>query len=64
MEENAEKIQSAIFNIAKNNGLTPKDFFKQLYRMLLGVPEGPKLGLYILSMGKVNVIKALEKTIS
>ncbi|MEM2896412.1 MAG: lysine--tRNA ligase [Candidatus Bathyarchaeia archaeon] len=64
VEENAEKIQSAIFSIAKNNGLTPKDFFKQLYRILLGTTEGPKLGPYIVSMERTNVVKALEKAIS
>jgi lysyl-tRNA synthetase class 1 len=64
IESKAEEIQSEIFKIAKKNGLAPKDFFKKLYIALLGVPEGPKLGPYIVSMGRINVIKALEKVLS
>jgi lysyl-tRNA synthetase class 1 len=63
VENEAEKIQNAIFNIAKNNQLKPADFFKTLYTILLGVPHGPRLGPYILTMGKQNVIEALQRTL-
>jgi len=62
-EENAEKIQSVIFEIARRNGLRPADFFKTLYMILLGVPHGPRLGPYIIAMGKQNVINALERVL-
>ncbi len=62
-EENAEKIQSFIFEIARRNGLRPADFFKTLYTILLGVPHGPRLGPYIIAMGRQNVINALERVL-
>jgi lysyl-tRNA synthetase class 1 len=64
IEDNAEKIQNAIFNIAKNKGLQPKDFFKTIYSILLGAAQGPRLGPYIVAMGKQNVIDALQRIIS
>ncbi|MGQ9725924.1 MAG: lysine--tRNA ligase [Candidatus Bathycorpusculaceae bacterium] len=62
-ENEAEKIQNAIFNIAKKHNIQPSNFFKTLYTVLIGVPQGPKLGPYIIAMGKQNVINALERTI-
>jgi lysyl-tRNA synthetase class 1 len=58
-----DKIQNAIFNSAKNNGLAPSSFFKTLYRILMGAPQGPRLGPYVLAMGKQNVIAALKRVI-
>ncbi|MEM2913196.1 MAG: lysine--tRNA ligase [Candidatus Bathyarchaeia archaeon] len=58
-----EKIQSAIFEVARENNLNPKDFFKTLYNILLGSPSGPRLGPYIVTMGKDNVIRALERVL-
>ncbi len=62
-EENAEKIQNAIFNIAKKHGVEPAKFFQTLYTILIGVPQGPRLGPYILAMGKQNVIDALNRAL-
>jgi lysyl-tRNA synthetase class 1 len=62
-EDEAEKIQNAIFNTAKKSGSQPAEFFKTIYKILLGVPQGPRLGPYILSMGKQNVIDALERAL-
>jgi len=63
-EDDPDKIQNAIFNAAKNNGLKPGDFFKALYMILLGTPQGPRLGPYILAMGKQNVTAALQRTLN
>jgi len=63
VEDEAEKIQNAIFNTAKKHGLKPAKFFKTLYTILVGVPQGPRLGPYILAMRKQNVIKALQRTL-
>lgn len=62
-EDQADRIQNAVFNIAKKNGLQPADFFKILYRILLGTPQGPRLGPYLLAMGKQNVTEALQRAI-
>lgn len=63
-EEQAEKIQNAIFNTAKKHGIPPAGFFKTLYTILIGTPQGPKLGPYIVAMGKQNVINALQRTLN
>ncbi|MEM4243365.1 MAG: lysine--tRNA ligase [Candidatus Bathyarchaeia archaeon] len=63
-EDDPGKIQNAIFNAAKSNGLKPGDFFKTLYMILLGTPQGPRLGPYVLAMGKQNVISALQRALN
>ncbi len=62
-EEDADKIQNAIFNAAKANNLKPAAFFKVLYQILMGSPQGPRLGPYVLAMGKQNVIAALQRVL-
>jgi lysyl-tRNA synthetase class 1 len=63
VEDEPEKIQNAIFNAAKGCDLKPGDFFKALYMVLMGAPQGPRLGPYILAMGKRNVINALNRAL-
>jgi lysyl-tRNA synthetase class 1 len=60
-EDDPDKIQNAIFNTAKSNGLQPGAFFRLLYTVLMGAPQGPRLGPYVLAMGKQNVIAALRR---
>jgi lysyl-tRNA synthetase class 1 len=60
-EADEEEIQGAVFNIARSNSIKPGKFFKTIYQILLGVPQGPRLGPYILAMGKENVIDALRR---
>jgi len=64
VEDEAEKMQNAIFNVAKKHNLKPARFFKTLYMILVGVPRGPRLGPYVLAMGKQNVVNALRKMLS
>lgn len=64
IERDEKAIQNAIFNSAKSVELEPRDFFKLLYRILLGTSEGPKLGSYIVAMGNENVIDTLQRAIS
>ncbi len=61
VENDADKIQNAVFNTAKKRNLQPARLFKIVYTILLGAPQGPRLGPYILAMGKQNVINALER---
>lgn len=63
-ENEPDKIQNAIFNSAKNNGIQPSGFFKTLYKILMGASQGPRLGPYVLAMGKQNVIAALKRVVS
>jgi len=62
-ETTAEEIQNAIFNSAKGSELKPGAFFKTLYMILIGAPQGPRLGPYILAMGKQNVLSALKRAL-
>jgi lysyl-tRNA synthetase class 1 len=64
VEDEPGRIQNAIFNVGKNHDLQPADFFKLLYTILLGVPQGPRLGPYFLAMGKQNVINALKRAVN
>ena len=58
--DNADELQSAVFEIARNNGIKPKKFFRTLYSILLGTQSGPRLGPYLLDMGRENAIKTLK----
>ncbi|MGA3111596.1 MAG: lysine--tRNA ligase [Candidatus Bathyarchaeia archaeon] len=62
-EDEPDKIQNAIFSAAKNNGVQPGSFFKILYQILMGAPQGPRLGPYVLAMGKQNVVAALKRAV-
>jgi lysyl-tRNA synthetase class 1 len=63
VEGEAEKVQNAIFNTAKKYNLQPAQLFKLVYMILLGVPQGPRLGPYIVAMGKQNVIDAMNRAL-
>ena len=62
-ERDAEAFQSAIFEIARNNGVKPKSLFKTLYNILLGTSSGPRLGPYLIDMGRENAIRILKKNL-
>jgi lysyl-tRNA synthetase class 1 len=64
VEDEPDAIQNAIFNAAKSHGIKPGAFFRTLYAILMGAPQGPRLGPYILAMGKQNVIAALRRALS
>ena len=62
--ENADDIQSAIFQSARDNEVKPRDFFKILYNILLNTDRGPKLGPYVHTIGTEQAIKTLKKNLS
>ncbi|MBI4182028.1 MAG: lysine--tRNA ligase [Candidatus Aenigmarchaeota archaeon] len=47
----ADQIQDRIFEIAKARGLRPGDFFKILYKVLIGLERGPRAGRLIELLG-------------
>jgi len=59
-------IQNVIFTTARKHGLEPGKLFKTLYRILIGSESGPRLGPYVVAMGRENVastlVKAAKKT--
>ncbi len=58
--ESGEVIQQTIFETARNNSLKPRNFFRLLYRILLGTESGPKLGPYIAIAGPKKVAERLK----
>jgi lysyl-tRNA synthetase class 1 len=64
IEDAPDRIQNAIFSAAKSNDLKSSRFFRTLYLILLGASQGPRLGPYILAMGKQNVIAALRRALN
>jgi len=62
-EVDEEQIQSTIFNIAKKHNIPTRRFFQILYTVLLSSPEGPKMGPYIVAMGRQNVTKTLTRVL-
>jgi len=62
-ETEVDQIQSVIFNIARKNDIQPSQFFKTLYSILLGTPSGPKLGPYMVAMGRQNVMDAFKRAV-
>ena len=61
--EDPDVIQSSIFKIARTNGIKPGRFFRILYLILLGIEYGPRLGPYLIDMGKDNAIKMLKRSL-
>jgi len=61
--DDPEKIQNSIFNAAKDNGVKPGALFRKLYQVLMGASQGPRLGPYVLAMGKQNVLDALQRSL-
>jgi lysyl-tRNA synthetase class 1 len=54
-------LQNDIYQIAKNSGVQPKDFFKTLYQIILAADRGPKLGPFILDIGRKKVASAISE---
>jgi len=54
-------IQSSIFETARRNGIEPKEFFRLLYMLLIGSDHGPRLGTYIVDVGREKVISILSR---
>lgn len=59
-----QAIQTAIFDSARSKGLEPSTMFRLLYRVLLGVEKGPRLGPYILDAGPAKVAERLRRLTS
>lgn len=62
-EDDGEKLQYQIFEIAKKSGIKPVKFFQLIYKIILNQDKGPRLGPYIIERGKKEIIEKLEKSI-
>ena len=61
--KNADEIQNAAFEAAKNNGLKPGEFFPVIYSILLGSDRGPRLGPYVIDAGQKDIRKTLLEAV-
>ena len=59
--DNAKNLQSKVFDVARNNGMQPKEFFTILYRMFLNANKGPRIGNYFLDLGVDRAVALLQK---
>jgi lysyl-tRNA synthetase class 1 len=62
-ENDGEKLQYEIFEIAKKSGIKPVKFFQLIYKIILNQDKGPRLGPYIIERGKEEIIEKFEKNI-
>ena len=60
-DEEIEDLQNAIYQITKEDNIEPKEFFKVLYQIILSTTRGPKIGPFILDIGKRNVAEKISK---
>ncbi|OTA40755.1 MAG: hypothetical protein A6D92_13680 [Symbiobacterium thermophilum] len=53
--DDAEEIQTGVFDIARAHGMQPKRFFQILYGVLLGSDSGPRIGGFVTLVGKDRI---------
>src|SRR5918997_1435031 len=59
--DNAKRLQSNVFSIARANGMEPKEFFTLWYRMFLNAEKGPRIGNYLLDLGIDRAAALLDR---
>ncbi|MBI4162217.1 MAG: lysine--tRNA ligase [Candidatus Aenigmarchaeota archaeon] len=60
-DKSESELQLAVFNIARANNMEPKEFFKLLYQLLISKDSGPRLGAFVIAVGKKRVIELLDQ---
>ncbi len=62
LEITAEQIQEKIYDIGNNHGYENlREYFKELYQILLGQTEGPRLGTFVTLFGINNTINLIQQ---
>jgi len=62
-DNESDDLQNAIYQIAKKNNVQPRDFFKILYQIILSTNRGPKIGPFIVDIGRKKIAKMLSSYI-
>ncbi|MBJ26759.1 MAG: lysine--tRNA ligase [Alphaproteobacteria bacterium] len=61
---NAEDIQTQIYEIGKKYKYQPlRSWFSALYEILLGQPQGPRMGSFVALYGIDNTVKLIEEAL-
>lgn len=55
-----KELYAKFFEVSKNFGIPPQDFFKAAYKVLLNKERGPKLAAFIIALGKEKVVGLFE----
>jgi lysyl-tRNA synthetase class 1 len=55
-----EALQSLVFDIAKAEGVDPKNFFAAFYQVLLGQEQGPRFGSFAKLIGVDRVVELIS----
>ena len=56
-----QSLHDEFYNLSKEAGLEPKEFFKAAYNVLIKKERGPKLANFILTIGKEKVAKMFDE---
>ncbi len=62
-DEEPEDVQNSVYHAAKRNGVPPRDLFKALYQLILGTDRGPKIGPFILDIGRQKVGRIIKASL-
>lgn len=54
-------LGEAVYTVCNNAGIEPKEFFVEIYRVLIGKERGPRLASFILTVGKDLILEILRK---
>lgn len=54
-------VQNAIYAIAREQGIEPKDFFPVLYRVLVDAEKGPRLGGFFKTLGADRLLAIFDR---
>jgi lysyl-tRNA synthetase class 1 len=61
----AEALQSMVFAVGREHGFEPlRDWFKALYEVLLGAPDGPRFGGFIALYGVAETVALIERVLA
>ncbi|CAF0735881.1 unnamed protein product [Didymodactylos carnosus] len=64
VDSSAEQIQEKIYDIGNNHGYQNlREYFQELYQILLGQTEGPRLGTFVKLFGIQETINLIKQTL-
>ncbi len=64
MHDEAQALQSSVFDIARQNGLKPPELFKRLYQILISSDQGPRLAPYIIDIGREKAAALIDEAVA